>query len=71
MNKGEFQAKLIYTALKEERMKTKTIPMKECPACKGKCTTTVIVNGKKEVTDCGACDGLGEVPDYSAKKEKE
>lgn len=52
-------------------MKTKTIPMKECPACKGRCTTTVVVNGKKEVTDCGACDGLGEVPDYSAKKEKE
>lgn len=71
MNKGEFQAKLIYTALKEERMKTKTIPMKECPACKGRCTTTVVVNGKKETADCGACDGLGEVPDYSAKKKED
>lgn len=71
MNKGEFQARLIFTALKQERMKTKTIPMKECPACKGRCTTTVVVNGKKETTDCGTCDGLGEVSDYSAKKEKE
>lgn len=71
MNKGEFQAKLIYTDLKEERVKTKTIPMKECPSCKGRCTTTIVVNGKKETIECGTCDGLGEVPDYSAKKEKE
>ncbi len=71
MNKGEFQAKLIYTALKQERMKTKTVPMKECPTCKGRCTTTIVANGKKETTDCGTCDGLGEVPDYSVKKKED
>lgn len=71
MNKGEFQARLIFTALKEERMKTKTMPMKECPSCKGNGTTVIVVNGKKEITDCGTCNGLGEVPDYSAKKKED
>lgn len=52
-------------------MKTKKLPMKECPSCKGRCTTVIIVNGEKITTDCGTCNGLGEVPDYSAKKEKE
>lgn len=71
MTKGEEQAKLIYSALAQERMRTKNVPMKDCPSCKGKCTTVITVNGEKVTTDCGTYNGLGEVPDYSAKKEKE